>query len=96
MPKSATSVIGLSGQKQLARKILTACYARRDIADPDMLGRYESRLRLSAAPLYHATNMLVGLYSGEHPAARLARHAGLRFAQYLPFVRHGISAMLRR
>ncbi|MER8703380.1 hypothetical protein NKI50_25400 [Mesorhizobium sp. M0563] len=91
-----TSVIGLSGQKQLARKILTACHARRDIADPDMLGRYESRLRLSAAPLYHATNMLVGLYSGEHPAARLARHAGLRFAQYLPFVRHGISAMLRR
>lgn len=88
--------IGLSGQKQLAHKILTACRARRDIADPDMLGRYENRLRLSAAPLYHATNMLVGLYSSEHPAARLARHAGLRFAQHLPFVRHGISAMLRR
>ncbi|MER8614444.1 5-demethoxyubiquinol-8 5-hydroxylase UbiM [Mesorhizobium sp. M1216] len=88
--------IGLSGQKQLADRILAACRERRDIADPDMLGRYESRLRLSAAPLYHATNALVALYSGEHPAARLARHAGLRFAQYLPFIRHGISAMLRR
>lgn len=88
--------IGLSGQKQLADGILAAYRERRDIADPDMLGRYESRLRLSAAPLYHATNVLVGLYSGEHPAARLARHAGLRFAQYLPFIRHGISAMLRR
>lgn len=88
--------IGLSGQKQLADRILAACRERRDIADPDILGRYESRLRLSAAPLYHATNALVALYSGEHPAARLARHAGLRFAQYLPFVRHGISAMLRR
>lgn len=88
--------IGLTGQKQLAHKIMTTCRDRHDIADPDMLQRYESRLRLSAAPLYHATNILVGLYSGEHPAARLARHAGLRLAQYLPFVRHGISAMLRR
>ncbi|UVK35902.1 5-demethoxyubiquinol-8 5-hydroxylase UbiM (plasmid) [Mesorhizobium sp. AR10] len=88
--------IALGGQKQLAHRILTVCRDRRDIADPDMLHRYESCLRRSAAPLYHATNILVGLYSGEHPAARLARHAGLRFAQYLPFVRHGISAMLRR
>ncbi|MBB6414194.1 5-demethoxyubiquinol-8 5-hydroxylase UbiM [Mesorhizobium sangaii] len=88
--------ISLSGQKQLAHRILTACRDRRDIADPDMLHGYESCLRRSAAPLYNATNLLVGLYSGEHLAARLARHAGLRFAQYLPFVRHGISAMLRR
>ncbi|WP_192180373.1 5-demethoxyubiquinol-8 5-hydroxylase UbiM [Mesorhizobium amorphae] len=88
--------IGLSGQKQLADQILAACRERRDIADPDTLQKYESWLRRSAAPLYHATNILVGLYSGEHPAARIARHAGLRFAQYLPFVRHGISAMLRR
>lgn len=85
--------IGLSGQKQLAHKILTACRDRRDIADPGMLQKYESWLRLSAAPLYYATNILVGLYSGEPPAARLARHMGLRFG---PFVRHGISAMLRR
>ncbi|RUU04050.1 FAD-dependent hydroxylase [Mesorhizobium sp. USDA-HM6] len=88
--------IGLSGQNQLARRILTACRDRGDIADPDMLRRYESCLRLSAAPLYHATNLLVGLYSGEHAAARLARHVGLRLAQHFPFVRRGISAMLRR
>ncbi|BCH12674.1 hypothetical protein MesoLj131c_69320 (plasmid) [Mesorhizobium sp. 131-3-5] len=88
--------IGLGGQKQLARGIETAWRDRRDIADPDMLHRYESRLRLSAAPLYHATNILVGLYSSEHPAARLARHVGLRLGQHLPFVRHGIAAMLRR
>ncbi|RRH93288.1 FAD-dependent hydroxylase [Mesorhizobium tamadayense] len=88
--------IGLSAQKQLAHGILTAFRDRRDIADPGMLHRYESWLRLSAAPLYYATNILVGLYSSEHPAARLARHVGLRFGQYVPFVRHGISAMLRR
>ncbi|MDX8457206.1 5-demethoxyubiquinol-8 5-hydroxylase UbiM [Mesorhizobium humile] len=88
--------IGLCGQKQLARRILTARGDRRDIADPDMLHRYESCLRLSAAPLYHATNLLVGLYSGEHAAARFARHVGLRLAQCFPFVRHGISVMLRR
>ncbi|WP_095205106.1 5-demethoxyubiquinol-8 5-hydroxylase UbiM [Mesorhizobium carmichaelinearum] len=88
--------IGLGGQKHLAQSILTARRDHRDIADPDMLSRYQSWLRISAAPLYHATNILVGLYSAEHPAARFARHAGLRLAQHLPLVRHGISAMLRR
>ncbi|MBA1143094.1 5-demethoxyubiquinol-8 5-hydroxylase UbiM [Mesorhizobium neociceri] len=88
--------IGLCSQKQLAYRILTAYRDGRDIADPDMLRRYESYLRLSAGPLYHATNILVGLYSSERPAARLARHLGLRFAQHLPLVRHGISAMLKR
>ncbi|WP_404926543.1 5-demethoxyubiquinol-8 5-hydroxylase UbiM [Mesorhizobium sp. ORM16] len=88
--------IGLSSQKQLADAILTASRHGRDIADPAMLHRYERWLRLSAAPLYHATNILVGLYSSEQPVARLARHAGLRFAQHAPLVRHVISAMLKR
>ncbi|NGO52100.1 5-demethoxyubiquinol-8 5-hydroxylase UbiM [Allomesorhizobium camelthorni] len=88
--------IGLSAQRQLAHRILSACRDSRDIADPDMLRKYESWLRRSAAPLYYATNILVGLYSGEHPAALLARHVGLRVAQHLPFVRQGISAMLSR
>ncbi|CAH2398222.1 5-demethoxyubiquinol-8 5-hydroxylase UbiM [Mesorhizobium escarrei] len=88
--------IGISSQKQLAYGILTACRDGREIADPDMLHGYERWLRLSAAPLFHGTNIVVGLYSSEHPAARLARHVGLRFAQHVPFMRHGISAMLRR
>ncbi len=37
--------------------------------------------------------MLHRVYSSEHPAARLARHVGLRFGQHLPFVRHGIAAI---
>ncbi|TIL22936.1 MAG: 5-demethoxyubiquinol-8 5-hydroxylase UbiM [Mesorhizobium sp.] len=88
--------IGLSSQKQLARGIMTACRDGRNVGDPDMLHIYERRLRLSAAPLYHATNILVGLYSRDHLAARLARHLGLRFAQHVPLVRHGISAELQR
>ncbi|CDX38172.1 conserved hypothetical protein [Mesorhizobium sp. ORS 3359] len=88
--------IGLDGQKRLAHGILTAIRNGHDIADPDMLSSYESRLRLRAAPLYHATNLLVGIYSNEHPAARFARHVGLRLGQYLPFVRHGIANMLGR
>ncbi|KUM26974.1 hypothetical protein AU467_18570 [Mesorhizobium loti] len=88
--------IGLGGQKQLAHGILTAIRNGHDIADPDMLRRYESRLRLRAAPLYHATNILVGIYSNEHRAARFARHVGLRLGQHLPFVRHGIANMLGR
>ncbi|RAZ72919.1 5-demethoxyubiquinol-8 5-hydroxylase UbiM [Mesorhizobium atlanticum] len=88
--------IGLGGQKQLAHGILTAIRNGHDIADPDMLRRYESRLRLRAAPLYHATNILVGIYSDEHRAARFARHVGLRLGQYLPFVRQGIANVLGR
>lgn len=88
--------IGLSGQSRLADKIMAAWRNGRDIADPAILQKYESRLRVTAAPLYHATNMLVKLYTDEHPVARLARHVGLRLGQSLPFVRQGISAVLRR
>ncbi|MGX9120411.1 5-demethoxyubiquinol-8 5-hydroxylase UbiM [Mesorhizobium sp. BHbsci] len=88
--------IGLGGQHRLAKEILTAWRKGTDIADPTLLRRYEARLRLSAAPLYHATNMLVKLYTDERPLAQVARHVGLRLGQNLPFVRRGISAVLRR
>ncbi|MGX5844503.1 5-demethoxyubiquinol-8 5-hydroxylase UbiM [Mesorhizobium sp. ArgA1] len=88
--------IGLGGQHQLAKGILTAWRKGTDIADPTLLRRYEARLRLSAAPLYHATNMLVKLYTDDRPLAQVARHVGLRLGQNLPFVRRGISAVLRR
>ncbi|MGX5804205.1 5-demethoxyubiquinol-8 5-hydroxylase UbiM [Bradyrhizobium sp. Arg314] len=88
--------IGLGGQHRLAKSILTARRKGTDIADPTLLRRYETRLRLSAAPLYHATNMLVKLYTDERPLAQAARHLGLRLGQNLPFIRYGISAALRR
>ncbi|MEI9412291.1 5-demethoxyubiquinol-8 5-hydroxylase UbiM [Mesorhizobium salmacidum] len=88
--------IGLGGQHRLANGILEAWRKGTDIADPTLLRRYETRLRLSAAPLYHATNMLVKLYTDERPLAQVARHVGLRLGQNLPFVRRGISAVLRR
>ncbi|MGX9147587.1 5-demethoxyubiquinol-8 5-hydroxylase UbiM [Mesorhizobium sp. 128a] len=88
--------IGLGGQHRLAKGILAAWRKGTDIADPTLLRRYETRLRLSAAPLYHATNMLVKLYTDERPLAQVARHVGLRLGQNLPFVRRGISAVLRR
>ncbi|MGX5832131.1 5-demethoxyubiquinol-8 5-hydroxylase UbiM [Mesorhizobium sp. 43Arga] len=88
--------IGLGGQDRLAKGILTTWRKGTDIADPTLLRRYEARLRLSAAPLYHATNMLVKLYTDDRPLAQVARHAGLRLGQNLPFVRRGISAVLRR
>ncbi|MEI9401865.1 5-demethoxyubiquinol-8 5-hydroxylase UbiM [Mesorhizobium argentiipisi] len=88
--------IGLGGQHRLAEGILTAWGKGTDIADPSLLRHYETRLRLSAAPLYHATNVLVKLYTDERPLARAARHVGLRLGQHLPFVRRGISAALGR
>ncbi|WP_027168936.1 5-demethoxyubiquinol-8 5-hydroxylase UbiM [Mesorhizobium sp. WSM3224] len=88
--------IGLGGQNRLAQGIVTAWCKQSDIADPTLLRRYEIRHRLTAAPLYHATNMLVKLYTDERPLAQAARHVGLRVSQNLPFVRRGISAFLRR
>ena len=40
------------------------------------------------------TNHLVGLYTAEHPAARLARKVALHAAARLPGLRQGVSRML--
>lgn len=86
--------LGLRSADKLARLIGDARAHRRDIALPILLRRYEASHRLAARPIYTGTNMVVGLFTTEHPAARAARYAALRAAARLPGVRAGVSRLL--
>ena len=86
--------LGLRGAVALAELIRHAASHRRDIASATLLRRYEAGHRLATRPLYTGTNLLVGLYTDERPAARIARHLTLRAGARLPLVRSAVSNML--
>ncbi|SEM71168.1 Ubiquinone biosynthesis hydroxylase, UbiH/UbiF/VisC/COQ6 family [Sphingomonas gellani] len=86
--------LGLQGQATLAALVNKAAARGCDIATPLLLRRYEAAHRLASRPIYAATNLLVGLYTDERPAARLARHATLRAGARLPMVRDAVSRLL--
>ncbi|NBC36621.1 5-demethoxyubiquinol-8 5-hydroxylase UbiM [Novosphingobium sp. FSY-8] len=88
--------LGLASADRLAGLVADAAAQGRDIAGNLLLRRYEAGHRIAARPLYVGTNMLVGLYTATHPAARMARHAALRAAARLPRLRQGVSTLLMR
>ncbi|PZQ60852.1 MAG: FAD-dependent hydroxylase [Sphingomonas taxi] len=86
--------LGLQGATTLATLISDAAADDRDIASSLLLRRFEAAHRLASRPIYAATNLLVGLYTDERPAARIARRATLRAGARLPMVRQTISRLL--
>lgn len=86
--------LGLQGGARLAQLLTEAARNGRDLASPLLLRHYEAAHRLASRPIYTATNMIVGLYTARHPAARAARHATLRVAARLPYIRHNVSRLL--
>lgn len=85
---------GLTGQSLLAQLLRRASQAGQDIADPQLLRRYERAHRRATLPLYLATNAIVRLYTDESPPARLAREALLGLAHRLPPVGSVLSRLL--
>jgi len=70
--------LGLRGAHTLAKELKTALQNGGDFSAQSVLERY-TRIHIRAArPLYHATNVLVKLYTKDTPAAKLARRALLR------------------
>ncbi|MCX8474794.1 MAG: 5-demethoxyubiquinol-8 5-hydroxylase UbiM [Sphingomonas sp.] len=86
--------LGLLGQHGLARELLRAVGRGVDPGRGSVLARYELLHRLACRPIYDATNAIVGLYTREGVASRLARAALLRSAHRLPLVRRGVGALL--
>jgi ubiquinone biosynthesis UbiH/UbiF/VisC/COQ6 family hydroxylase len=77
---------GLRGQEALAREILSAHEASRDIADSALLSRYERDHRLATRPLYLATQAIAQLYTNDTLPARALRSIALRLGQnFAPF-----------
>jgi 2-polyprenyl-6-methoxyphenol hydroxylase-like FAD-dependent oxidoreductase len=92
-PVTAHGQLGLAGPFALLRSSAAAARGR-DIGSSLLLRRYEAGHRLASRPVYDATAMIVGLYTAEDPAARLARHVTLKAAARLPYIRHGVRQLL--
>lgn len=69
---------GALGADNLARRIVAAANAGRDIRSPRLLNAYQAQHRRQTWPLYFGTQKLVELYTAETLQAKLARKAGLR------------------
>lgn len=86
--------LGLYGVDALSRALATARREGRDLGAATVLERYQSEHRRATAPLYHGTNVLVGLYTDERAPARLARQALLGVANRLPPLKSAITRKL--
>lgn len=85
---------GLDSQRRLASEILAAHRSHRDIGSDQVLQRYARAQFLASWPLYQATNLLVDMYTNDHPPVRLLRNAGLRAAQLTAPLRWAIARRL--
>lgn len=86
--------LGLSGQEHLAVAIRDAMRIGRDWGSIDVLRTFERAHRRDAWPIFRGTNLIVGLYRDRRPAARAARHIGIRLARRMPFFRTAMRGML--
>ena len=85
---------GAQSQHRLARRLIRAHQLGQDIADPQLLKRYEREHRLATWPLYQATQAIVGLYTDDGVPARMVRHLGLRLGDRLAPARRMIGQHL--
>jgi ubiquinone biosynthesis UbiH/UbiF/VisC/COQ6 family hydroxylase len=85
---------GLYGVETLARIILEALEAKRDIGSLDTLKAYEREHRRATYPIFAGTNALVRLYTDTRPLARVARGGLLRLANRLSPLKRWVAHQL--
>ena len=73
--------LGLSGQELLATEIKNA---GSEIADEQLLRRYENRHMLATRPMYHGTNQIVQMFTDDRVPAKVLRRLTLRLANNFP------------
>lgn len=72
--------LGLRSQETLAKEIKNAIAQGRDIGSVSVLEKYQSTHMRVTKPLYMGTNLVVGLFTNDNFAAKVARKATLRIA----------------
>ncbi len=70
--------LGLRSADTLAKQLIKAKQARKDIGESAVLQGYQWRHQLLAKPLYESTNLIVRLYTDDRPVAKLVRKLGVR------------------
>jgi len=86
--------LGLRGSDTLAREIVKAHAAGKDLGSNKVLSTYQREHMLITRPLYHGTNSIVGLFTNDRLPAKLLRKAVLHASNRLPPLKKAISAML--
>lgn len=86
--------LGLASVEHLAQAAGDGLRRCADPADPAMLARYERRHRVSSAPMFAGTQLLVGVFAGGHAFLRPLRHAAMLAGGRLPVVRRALAANL--
>lgn len=72
--------LGLRSQETLTKEIKKALEQGRDIGSASVLEKYQSTHMRVTKPLYMGTNLVVGLFTNDNFAAKIARKATLRIA----------------
>jgi len=72
--------LGLRSQESLAKEIKNAITQGRDIGSISVLEKYQNAHMRVTKPLYMGTNLVVGLFTNDNFAAKIARKATLRIA----------------
>jgi len=86
--------LGLSGQAILAGEIEQAMNKNKPFYSQGVLQRYQRKHMLMSKPLYHGTNLVVGLFTNDDLPAKLIRKAVLRISNNIPFIKWGIKHKL--
>lgn len=82
---------GLYGIEVLARELAAARRAGQDIGALPVLQPFEAEHRRTTRPVYLGTNAIVGLFTNEQAAAKLARRAVLAVSEHAP----GVSRLIK-
>lgn len=86
--------LGLSGQEILAKEVVDAAAAKRDIGSSSILRRYNRKHMLTTRPMFHGTNEIVKFFTDDRRPARIARAIALRLANRLPPIKRAIQHKL--
>lgn len=85
---------GLLSIDALARGVLAAHAAGRDIASAELLNHYEQTHRRATRPMYLATQFITRLYTHDTPPARALRDVALRIGERLTPFKRAVAASL--
>ena len=86
--------LGLAGVEHLAQAIGDARDGARDLADRDLLARYQRRHRRGSLPLYLGTRAVVGLFTSDRAPMQPLRRAVIEAGMRLPPLRRALAAGL--
>lgn len=86
--------LGLASVEHLAQAVGDGLRRRGDPGDAAMLARYQRRHRLSSAPMFAGTQLLLGVFATDKAWTRPLRHLIMRAGERVPVLQRALAANL--